>query len=360
MDNKGYYKLLGVAENATDEEIKRKYRALALKWHPDRWVNGTDKEKADADKKFKEINEAYTVLSDRQKRMSYDMGFDENGTPNQDPWGFSGDFSFFTGGNQRPKPENVIIRGEDIIIQLDVDMFDANNGSTKTVHYPLRKPCTHCNGTGAEGGVPKYKNCLHCGGSGIYRQTRINGFMTMVTETDCPVCHRTGKVISNPCSECNGTGLEKTATMETIEVNTPAGIGPGDRLNISGVGGYPEGGNGIRGDLIITINVIIPEGYSVIDNRRTVVYEMNVPFYDAMLGCEMDVKLPSGKIIKQKIEEGTEHGKEFVYKNEGLKHIDGSIHGDFIAKVVYSGVGNLTKEQKTLLTKFKNTVKNGN
>lgn len=362
MDVKGYYKLLGVSENATEEEIKKKYRTLALKWHPDRWVNGSEIEKKNAADKFKEINEAYSVLSDKKKRQEYDMGVGENNGGGFDfgfrPPSWMNNFRYdFRHGN-RPRPEDIIIQGENIAISLDIDMFEANNGVKKTVFYPLKNPCKHCNGTGSEED-PVFIPCPKCGGSGRFRQTRVEGFMKMVTETDCPNCDGRGSILKNPCKVCGGTGLDKNTKMETIDIDVPPGVAPGDRLNISGAGGFPPRGRGMRGDLIVQLNVKIPEGYQIIDNIRSVLYEAKVPFYDALLGCDIDIKLPSGKIVKQHLEEGTEHGREYVFPREGLKMIDGSVHGDFIAKVSYTGTGSLTSEQKSILQQFKKTIKNG-
>lgn len=356
MDVKGYYKILGVPENASPEEIKKKFRSEALRWHPDRWVNGTEEEKKTAEKNFKQLNEAYSVLSDKEKRQAYDMGMADYFNPG----GFHGDpfEEFFKnfGGRNRQQRQKPIIKGNPVQVSITLSMVEANTGVKKKIEIPIHKPCAHCNGNGL-GKDGKIENCQYCGGSGVYRQTRMEGFMSMVTETTCPYCHGTGSHIVNPCTHCGGTGLEKNQTIEIFELDVPAGLAPGNTITIQGVGDYPPNGNGIRGDCHITVNIEFPEGYTVdYSFGRSVFYKLKVPFYDAILGCEKEVMLPDGTKKKIKLEEGTLNGKDFRFNNAGMKMMNGRVPGDFIVEVEYTAPAKLTDKQKDIIKQFKNTI----
>ena len=278
MDNKGYYKILGVSENATDEELKKKYRSECLKWHPDRWINGTEEEKKTAEDKFKQLNEAYSVLSDKQKRQEYDSGMDGQW---QDAGGFNpfdifkqhfggkNPFSDFFGGgwdNDNNFQSNPIPRGDDIDINITLTMAEANNGISKQIQYEYHEQCDECHGTGlGKGG--KIETCPHCNGTGMYRNTQRMGFTTVVTQSACPYCNGTGKTVKNPCPKCGGTGISSKKKRENITITIPVGVAPGETLVVQGYGEYPEGGEGVRGDLRIHISTamrspIITEAYN--------------------------------------------------------------------------------------------------
>ena len=361
MDIKGYYQTLGVPENASQDDIKAAFRKQAIKWHPDRWVNGTDAEKKTAEENFKKLNEANNVLSDPSKRQAYDMGMVDGMGPNTaqtDP--FEEIFRNFGMGSyarQKKEKQKPIIKGENIQVEVVLTMEEANSGVRKKIQIPVRKPCSHCNGTGlGKGG--KVENCQYCGGSGIYRQTRVEGFASFSFEQDCPYCHRTGKKITNPCPHCGGTGLDHNTTLETVEIDIPAGLAPGDTINIQGAGGYPPYGEGIRGDCFIRVGVDFPEGYSTdYAFDRSVRYKMKVPFYDSLLGCEKEVTLPDGTKKKIKLNEGTLQGKTYSFRNAGMKMMNGITPGYFIVEVEYTAPEKLTPEQKDLLKQFKNTIK---
>lgn len=363
MDNKGYYKLLGVDENATVDEIQKKFRSLALKWHPDRWVNGTEEEKKKAEQKFKEYNEAYSVLSDDQKRRAYDMGLDgdfsTSGTTEDSEDPFEAFFQSFSGGRHPfGNHGQQVSRGADIETTIDLTMEEANNGApNKVVHYNVHKPCSHCNGTGL-GKDGRVDNCPYCQGTGFITHFEQRGFMQFQTRTTCPHCHGKGKTIINPCPHCSGTGFDNVPTAETITVDIPRGvIFGGGAIKVSGAGGYPERGQGIRGDLILRINLLMPDGYSITDNAGGVEYKLNVPFYDAFLGCEKEVLMPSGKKLKVRLNENTANGDERIYHGEGMKLPNGTSPSDFKVTINFtSGTNKLTKEQKDLLQKFKKTV----
>ena len=237
MDSKGYYKTLGVAENAGDEEIKKAYRKLALQYHPDRWINGTEEEKKTAEDKFKQLNEAYSVLSDKEKRQQYDSGMSGNwqNMGGFDPFDifkkhFGGqnpfsdlhfDFGFGSWDTNGDFQSNPIERGGDIDINMKLTMAEANSGVTKTVSYQVHEKCAECNGTGL-GKDGKKKICNLCGGAGRVRSWKRIGLASFGTDAPCPDCNGTGTVITNPCKKCNGTGYRgRISIHEILPVDKP-------------------------------------------------------------------------------------------------------------------------------------------
>ena len=370
MDSKGYYKILGVSENASDDEIKKAYRSGAVKWHPDRWVNGTDEEKKIAEDKFKQLNEAYSVLSDKQKRQAYDSGMDGQW---QDAGGFDpfdifkrhfggkNPFSDFFGGGWDDDggfQSNNVKKGKDIDINLTLTMEEANKGISKSVVYEVHEKCDECNGTGlGKGG--KIDTCPHCNGSGMYRSTQRMGLTTIVTQSPCPYCNGTGKIVKNPCLKCGGTGISGKKKKENITITIPVGIAPGETLVVQGHGEYPERGEGVRGDLRIRIAIDMPDGYDFSNNYGGVQYQMEIPFYDAMLGCEKEVLFPSGEKRKIKIGKNTKNGTVFSNQGEGMKLKDGRARSSFDIKVNYTIPSSLSKKQEDILKQFKNITENG-
>ena len=376
MDNKGYYKTLGVSETASEDEIKKAYRSGAIKWHPDRWVNGTEEEKKTAEDNFKNLNEAYSVLSDKDKRQAYDMGMDggpQAGGPGFNPFdifkqhfggnGFGFNFGDFFGGGfegqqyETPQPIN---KGQNINVVVNITMEEANNGVSKPITISTHEKCEFCDGTGfgKDGGE---ENCPQCGGVGKVKQVQRVGFATVATQFTCPHCGGTGKIIKNPCTHCGGTGLSgEKMKDETITVNIPVGVAPGETVCFKNRGDYPVRGKGVRGDLNITVNIDMPEGYNFVNNFGGVEYEMDVPFYDAILGCQREVKFPSGKVQKIKIEKNTKPGTVYSYKGEGMKLKDGRARSSFDVVVNYVIPEKLTKKQEEILKEFKNTLENGN
>ncbi|MGN1210001.1 MAG: molecular chaperone DnaJ, partial [Duodenibacillus sp.] len=256
MADQDYYEVLGVAKTATDDEIKKAYRRLAMKYHPDR--NGGDKV---AEEKFKAVGEAYGVLSDPQKRAAYDRfgkaGVDPNaqggfggfgGFSQQGGFGDFGDifseiFGGGRGGSQRRGPQ--MFRGADTSYTLEISLEDAVNGSKTDIRVPVWEECTSCHGTGCKPGTSK-KTCPHCGGTGTINMSR--GFLQV--QQTCPYCQGTGEIISDPCPECSGKGrIRKT---KTLEVQIPAGINHGQRIRLQGKG-EPGVNGGPNGDLYVQI-----------------------------------------------------------------------------------------------------------
>ncbi len=373
MDNKGYYKILGVDENASDDAIRKAYRAGAIKWHPDRWVNGTDEEKKTAEEKFKELNEAYSVLSDKQKRQAYDSGMDgqwqDMGGFNpfdifkqhfggKNPFGdFFGNVAWDAGDNFQSKP---IFKGEDIDMNLELTMVEANSGVAKTISYYIHKKCGQCKGTGiGEGGGRE--TCPHCNGTGVIQKVQRMGYAQIVTQTTCPHCQGTGKIIKNPCPKCHGTGISDEMEKKEISLNIPIGISHGETLVVRGFGEYPPGGEneGVRGDLNIHISLKLPAGYSFKDNMAGIKYIMDIPFYDAILGCERDVLFPSGQTKKIKIKKGTKNGTVYTHQGEGMKGKDGRARSSFDVILNYTIPQKIDGKQEKLLKEFKNITENG-
>lgn len=374
---KEYYEILGLTEEESklpwdsfQEICKKKYRTNALKFHPDRWVNGTEEEKKTAEEKFKKLNEAYSVLSDKDKRQAYDSGMDGEwhnmGASGFNPFdifkehfqnmgGF--DFGFnFNGGFQEERTN----RGQDVNTKVELTMEEANNGVTKTITYEIHDKCEHCNGTGFGNGGGE-ETCPQCNGTGVVKNVQHMGFTTVVTQTQCPRCGGTGKIVKNPCPHCGGSGLnQKKLKKETMTITIPVGVAPGETMIAPGAGDNPERGNGIRGNLNISIDIKMPKGYSFMDNFGGVEYVMDIPFYDAILGCEREVLFPSGRKQKIKIEPNTRSGEAYTFRNEGMKMKNGVARSSFDVVVNYDIPKKLSKKQEELLKEFKKITENGN
>ena len=356
MDEKGYYKTLGVAENATQDEIKSAYRKLAAHYHPDKWVTGTEEEKKNAEEKFKKIAEAYDVLGDKEKREQYDNGgtfnfegFDPFSVFRQHFSGFGGGFGDFFGfgGGQSQRGKRVT-PGEDIYVKVKLTLKDAYKGISKEVSYQKNCKCDKCNGTGSEDG--KEATCVHCGGDGMVMQTSRNGNMFFQTSAPCPYCHGTGKLIEHPCNECHGSGLKRKSVTENISV--PAGVDTGMQLNGRGKGSEsPDGG--APGNLIVDIEVEKDPYYQRVDARNLIHVE-EVPFVDALLGTEKEFNCIDGTKVKVKIPELTRDGQYFMQKKKGMPDIYGKEgYGDYAIQVRYKFPNKLSKKQKDILKKLK-------
>lgn len=339
---KDYYDILGVSENATEEEINKAFKKLALKWHPDRWVNGTDEEKKTAEEKFKELSEAKDILTNPQKREQYDMqrnGPDLSGMGGFDPFDII-----------RQHQRNMVIKGDDVFITVNLTFKEAYEGTTKEVRYKKNVKCHHCNGTGSEDG--QTQTCPHCNGTGMITETQQRGNMIFQNMHPCQYCHGTGKIVKNPCKQCNGTGIEEAECIEMLRI--PPGVFTGARMSMKGKGSSPME-KGIDGDLIINFNVSINPYYGRPD-EETLVHHEKVPFVDALLGCEREVNVPDGTKIKIKLHELTKDGEEFVQYGKGFPNIiqGNPQRGDYIVVIDYIYPSKLTKKQKDLLKNFNN------
>lgn len=355
---KDYYKILGI----TDEEknlsasefekiLKKKYRANALKYHPDKWVNGTEEEKKEAERKFKEISEANEVLSDPQKRQMYDNGGFEFNSDDFDPFerfrnmaeGFGGGFSdFFGGGRQR------VNRGSNVQAHVSMTLEEAYFGGKKKVTVTRQRPCVHCNGTGSADGTTS--TCPHCNGRGrISKHIKLGPNAYQTIETICQHCGGTGKKITAPCSHCNGSGLESVTTTETFDF--PRGLSDGMVINIPGMGNEPNGG-GQNGDLHIIVHISEHSYYTRPDEINLIHYD-DVPFNECLLGFKKEYKAIDGTKVVVNAPELTPHGKAFIFKGKGMPHPNNpNIFGDYAVVINYKLPNKLTSEQKKKLKDF--------
>ncbi len=350
---KDYYEILGVPRNATKEEIKRAYRKLAKKYHPD--LNPNNRE--EAEEKFKEISEAYEVLMDDKKREIYDKygeeglkgrvfsdeGFTWNDfTHFSDIWdifgGMGGFFRDFFGFSP-PREER---RGRDIAVRVNIELKDVINGVDKEIKVKTYDTCPVCHGTGAAPGS-EVKTCPACGGTGKKKVVVRKGPFQFVSVTTCNVCHGTGKVIEKKCPKCGGTG--RVLQEKTIVVHIPPGIENEDALRIRGKGEIPEGG-GIPGDLYVYVHINMPKGY--IRNGRDLLKVERIPFPIAALGGEIEVETLDGA-QKVKISSGTESGSEIVLRGKGLPPFGGGRRGDLVLRVEIDVPKKLTKRAKELI-----------
>jgi len=356
---KDYYDILGVPHNATLDEIKKAYRELALKYHPDR-----NKSK-EAEEKFKEINEAYAVLSDPEKRKQYDMygpaGFGQKyseedifrGFNFEDilkdlglnfDFGFSdfGEEPFFDSFGQSGRGRASVNVGQSILYRLDITFEEAAKGTEKEIRFRHIKKCPHCNGTGAEPNAKLIK-CPECNGRGVIVTTRSTFFGRIQTSTVCPRCGGSGKIYDKPCKVCNGTG--GVVSDEKVVVKIPPGITDGTRLRLKGMGDYAKGGTG---DLFVEVHVL---EHKIFEREGNDIYvNLSIPFYTAILGGKVKVPTLDGE-REIEIPRGTQQGDKIVIKGAGIRTPRDV--GDEIAIVNIAIPRSISKEEEELLMRFK-------
>ena len=352
-----YYEVLGVSKSASDDEIKKAYRKLAKQYHPD--LNPGDKT---AEAKFKEVNEAYEVLSDKDKRAKYDQfghaGVDPNfGAGAGGPFGgFSGaDFgdidlgdifgSFFGGGfggGSSSSRRNGPMKGDTLRAGVTITFEEAAFGCEKEIILNREESCDTCHGTGCEPGTTA-EICPNCRGTGTVRIQRGGGAFTFATTTTCPKCGGTGKIIHQPCKTCNGSGSVRKQRKITVKI--PAGIDNGQAVSLRGQGGAGRNG-GPAGDLIISVTV---RPHAFFKRDGTSVYmEQPVSFLQATLGAELEIPTIDGK-VKWNLPEGTQPGTTFRLRGKGIPSINGRGRGDQFVTVQVQVPRNLNREQKEAL-----------
>ncbi|HLD66434.1 MAG TPA: molecular chaperone DnaJ [Pseudomonas sp.] len=351
MAKRDYYEVLGVERGASEAELKKAYRRLAMKHHPDR--NPDDKA---SEEKFKEANEAYEVLSDASKRAAFDQyghagvdpqmggggGFGGGGANFSDIFGDV--FSDFFGG-ARGGQRGGAQRGSDLRYTLELDLEEAVRGTTVTIRVPTLVNCKPCDGSGAKKGTAPV-TCTTCGGIGQVRMQQ--GFFSV--QQTCPRCHGNGKMIAEPCTSCHGQG--RVEEHKTLSVKVPPGVDTGDRIRLSGEG-EAGGMGGPAGDLYVVVNV---REHAIFQRDGKHLYcEVPISFADAALGGELEVPTLDGR-VKLKIPEGTQTGKLFRLRGKGVAPVRGGGAGDLMCRVAVETPVHLDRRQRELLEEFRKSL----
>jgi molecular chaperone DnaJ len=357
MAKRDYYEILGVAKNASDEEIKKAYRKLAMKYHPDR-----NPDSKGAEDKFKEAKEAYEMLSDPGKREAYDRYGHAGVDPNMGAGGFgagAGGFGGFSdafgdifgdifGHGRRGSSGPQVYRGADLRYNLEITLEQAAHGFDTTIRVPSWSECETCHGSGAKPGTSP-TTCATCGGQGQVRMQQ--GFFSI--QQTCPKCHGSGKIIPNPCATCSGAGRIKK--NKTLEVKIPAGIDDGMRIRSSG-NGEPGMNGGPPGDLYVEIHI---KQHPVFQRDGDDLHcEIPISFARAALGGEVEVPTLNGK-ASFTLPEGTQSGKTFRLRGKGIKGVRSGYPGDLFCHVVVETPVKLTDRQKELLQEFEQLMTAG-
>lgn len=382
MANKrDYYEVLGLSKDATPDDIKKKYRKLSLQWHPDKHVNDSEKEKKEAEEKFKEIAEAYAVLSDEKKKQEYDTyGF---GGGNSGKWDFGhmnmddifsqysdlfgggmggGGFSahdwrdMFSGmGGGHHAAQKRPRQGTDLRIRLALTMSETLNGVKKKIKIKRFVKCEHCHGTGSEDGT--LDTCLNCGGTGQEIRTQRTSFGVSQTITTCHECGGTGKSVRVKCHECGGTGLVEKE--EIIEINIVPGVMEGTIINMDGYGNFPNRPTDIdmAGALIVVIGEVISDEFT--HRGNDIIYNLVLDVPTAVLGGTIEVPIPNGTKKQITIKPGTQPGALLRLREAGIPKIDGAGNrvgcGDYIIEISVYIPEELTAEEKKLFEKLRNS-----
>lgn len=355
-EKRDYYEVLGLQKGASADDIKSAYRKAALKWHPDRWVSGTDAEKKTAEEKFKEASEAYSVLSDPDKKARYDQyGFAGVGDTGGQNWAqdfgslddllkniFGSGFGFggssfggspFGGRSQRSGAR--VARGSDLAVRVRLTLEEIASGCEKSVTIERNRPCPSCGGKGTTN-ASDVKVCPTCNGSG---QVMTGSFIFSKVST-CPNCKGSGKIVSNPCSQCRGTGVVKV--KDTVTVKIPAGVEDGMQLTVQGAGDTGPMG-GVNGDLYVTIEEIPHSLFK--RERENLFYTKVIRVTDAILGCEISVPCLDGpQTIK--LPAGTQSGTVQRLRGKGLPAVNGYGRGDLYVKILIWIPHKLSRSEK--------------
>lgn len=352
MSKRDYYEVLGLSKGADEKEIKKAYRRMAMKYHPDR--NPDDK---DAEAKFKEVSEAYEVLADSQKRQAYDQ-FGHAGVDGQSGFGGAGagagSFSdifgdvfgdIFGGAGGGGRGRSSVQRGSDLKYNMELTLEEAVRGVEKNIRVPTLVNCESCDGSGAKKGTSPI-TCTTCQGSGQVRMQQ--GFFAV--QQTCPACSGAGKIIKDPCTSCYGRGVKEET--KTLNVKVPPGVDTGDRIRLSGEGEAGRNG-GPSGDLYVEVHV---KKHAIFERDGANLYcEVPISIAEAALGGEMEVPTLDGR-VKLKIPAETQTGKLFRLRGKGVKPVRGHSVGDLMCRVVVETPVNLTARQKELLSEFQGSL----
>lgn len=364
-EKRDYYEVLGIAKGASADEIKSAYRKAAIKWHPDKWVDGTDAEKKTAEAKFKEASEAYSVLSDPDKKARYDQfgfaGVEGAAGPDFSQGfgslndllnnlfggafgggfggfgGFSG-FGGFGGGNASERVQ----RGRDIRVRVKLTLEDIANGCEKEINIERNRPCPDCDGKGTKNSSD-IKTCPTCNGRGQVQHTVNTLFGRTMTMNTCPQCQGKGSIVTNPCRNCGGTGLVRK--KETVKVKIPAGVEEGMQLTVRGEG-HSAGKGSVNGDLLVLIEEI--EHPQLKRDGNNLFYSQIIPVTDAMLGGEITVPVLGGS-ERIKIEAGTQSGTVLRLRGKGLPSVNAYARGDLYVKILVWIPRKLSKDEKNAI-----------
>lgn len=363
-----YYEVLGVSKTATADEIKKAYRKLALKWHPDKWTDASEKEKKDAEEKFIEAAEAYDVLSDNDKRAKYDQfghsmggqgfggggfggaGFDINDIFSHfgDIFGgrFGGEWGGATGG--RRSARRPTRRGSDLRIKVKLTLAEIATGISKTLKIPTQVKCDHCNGTGAKDGTA-FRTCTTCHGTGVITQVQQSIFGAMQSQSVCPNCGGEGKTITQSCEHCHGNGTEHKEQLVTF--NIPAGVTDGMTLTIKGKGNAPRHG-GVNGDLLVVVEEIKhPE---LIRDGNDIIYNLMLDLPTAIMGGSVEVPTLTGR-ARLNIAAGTQPGKVLRLRGKGIPSPEGRGTGDELVNVMVYIPENVDDNIKSAVASLKDS-----
>ncbi len=359
MAKRDYYEVLGVDKNASEDQIKKAYRKIAIKYHPDR--NPDDPE---AEEKFKEAAEAYSILNDAQKRQQYDQfgfdgpgggfgGFSGGGFSMDDIFSMFGDvfggggsgFGGFGGGGSRTRQH----RGSDLRLKVSLTLQEVATGVTKKFKVRKDITCEHCHGSGAEAGSGK-ETCPNCHGSGMEIRTQQSIFGMMQTQTTCHVCGGEGSIIKQKCTHCHGDGVVKGE--EVVEINIPAGVAEGMVLNVSGKGNAGKR-NGVNGNIQVFIEE--EENETFIRDGQNIIYNLLLDFPTAVLGGQVDIPTIDGSSVKIKIEPGTQPGKTLRLRGKGLPAVQGYGNGtgDLIVQISIYVPKELTRDERKAVESFR-------
>ncbi|HFQ13292.1 MAG TPA: molecular chaperone DnaJ [Gammaproteobacteria bacterium] len=353
MAKRDYYEVLEVSRNATEVEIKKAFKRKAMKFHPDRNQDSSNRE--ELEEKFKECKEAYDVLSNAQKRAAYDQFGHAGVDPSAGMGGGGGGASFsdifgdvfgdIFGGGGGGRGGQRVYRGADLRYNLELSLEEAVRGTSVSIRVPTQVSCDECGGTGARKGTSP-STCTTCGGHGQVRMQQ--GFFSL--QQTCPHCHGTGKIISTPCGRCHGHG--RVEKQKTLSVKVPAGVDTGDRIRLGGEGEAGENG-GPPGDLFVHINV---KPHPIFTRDGNDLYcEVPISVAKAALGGELEVPTLEGR-VNLKVPEECQSGKLFRLRGKGVKSVRGGAVGDLLCRIMVETPVNLTRKQKELLREFEKSM----